>query len=292
MKISYNEATARGCSNLELDLKLCEQAGFDYIEIRLDMLKEYLKGHYVEELAEFFNTSHMKPHALNALYLYPEFLGDEDDEERQKELLADFNLGCEVGKTIGSRYFIIVPPLQSNPDGGPFIGSREETFQNCVRILRKLGAMADSYDINLCFELVGFARSSVRTVDEADAIVRAVDLANVGFVFDSYNLYLNGCTNEFSLLKKVQPEKIFAVHMISGKDVPEEEMGQDKRCFADRGVVDIGNFLANLKETGYNGMVSVEAFNPEYWEQTPQWVIDTAFWTTRDMLEKNGCISY
>lgn len=70
MFISYNEACARDCSTLEQDLVLCEKAGFDYIEIRLDMLTDYLKRHTVEELAAFFCTSRLKSHAFNALYLY------------------------------------------------------------------------------------------------------------------------------------------------------------------------------------------------------------------------------
>ena len=41
MKTSYNEACGRDCSTLEQDLELCEQAGFDYIEIRLDLLRGY-----------------------------------------------------------------------------------------------------------------------------------------------------------------------------------------------------------------------------------------------------------
>ena len=106
MFISYNEACARDCSTLEQDLVLCEKAGFDYIEIRLDMLTDYLKRHTVEELAAFFCTSRLKPHAFNALYLYPEFLSEGDDEARQKELLEEFRLGCEVGRAIGSHYFI------------------------------------------------------------------------------------------------------------------------------------------------------------------------------------------
>lgn len=65
MFISYNEACARDCSTLEQDLVLCEKAGFDYIEIRLDMLTDYLKRHTVEELAAFFCTSRLKPHAFN-----------------------------------------------------------------------------------------------------------------------------------------------------------------------------------------------------------------------------------
>lgn len=290
MKTSYNEATAKGCSSLALDLELCEAAGFDYIEIRLDMLSDYLKEHTLKELAAFFKTSRLKPHALNALYVYPEFLGEQDDQARREALLAEFNQGLEAAKAIGSHYFIIVPPLQRDPAGGPFVGTREETFKNCVRILKELGEMSRAYDVNLCFELVGFDRSSVRTVEEADAIVRAVDMDNVGFVFDSYNIYLNGRTNDFSTMGQVQRSKIFAVHMMSGKDVPDEEMGQDKRCFPDEGVVDIGNFLENLKKTGYDGMVSIETFNPEYWAKDPKWVIDTAYKATRSMLEQCGCI--
>ena len=98
MFISYNEACARDCSTLEQDLVLCEKAGFDYIEIRLDMLTDYLKRHTVEELAAFFCTSRLKPHAFNALYLSPEFLSEGDDEARQKEVLEEFRLGCEVGE--------------------------------------------------------------------------------------------------------------------------------------------------------------------------------------------------
>lgn len=290
MKLSYNEATAKGCSNLLTDLELCEKAGFDYIEIRLDMLGEYLQEHTVEELAGFFKSSRLKPHAMNALYLYSEFLSDSDNAEKQKKLMDEFLFGCEVSKVIGNHYFIIVPPLQRDPLGGPFIGDKEKIFTDCVRILSKLSDIAKDYDINLCFELVGFNRSSVRSIAEADRIVRAVNRKNVGFVFDSYNIYLNGKLNDFSELQAVEPEKIFAVHLMSGLDVLDEEMGQDKRCFCDKGVVDIDNFLINLKKTGYQGMVSVETFNPEYWKQDPKLVIKEAFQTLWKKLIENQCI--
>ena len=60
MKTSYNEACARDCSTLEKDLALCEKAGFDYIEIRLDLLRGWLKEHTVEQLKEFFETHRLK----------------------------------------------------------------------------------------------------------------------------------------------------------------------------------------------------------------------------------------
>lgn len=290
MQISYNEACARDCSTLETDLELCEQVGFDFIEIRLDMLKDYLCTHSVEQLAAFFQNSRLRPHTFNALYLYPEFLGPQDDPERQRAFLEEFALACRVGRAIGSRHLIVVPPLQRDPSGGPYVGDPEDTVQSCVRILKELGRRAEPWEMNLCFELVGFERSSVRTISMADRIIRTVDLPNVGFVFDSYNIYLNGGCNDFSDIKSVQREKILAVHLMSGDGVPPDQRGQDKRCFCGTGVVDTDAFLQALKETGYDGMVSVETFRPEYWQRSPEWVIRTAYQTTRTALEKNGCL--
>lgn len=290
MFISYNEACARDCSTLAKDLVLCEEAGFDYIEIRLDMLKCYLKDHSISDLQDFFKTSRLKPHAFNALYLYPEFLGPNDDPDRQKELLDDFYLACETGQAIGSHEIIVVPPLQRDPDGGPYIGDRKEAATSCVRILKELAGPARKYGMKLCFELVGFDRSSIRTIEEADAIIRQTDEDNVGFVFDSYNIYLNGGCNDFSALSFIDSSKIFAVHLMSGDDVPAAERGQDKRCFCGQGVVDTDSFLTQLKKCGYQGMVSVETFRPEYYAKTPEWVISEAYRTTKQALEKNGCL--
>lgn len=286
MKTSYNEACARDCSTLEKDLALCEKAGFDYIEIRLDLLRGWLKEHTVEQLKEFFETHRLKPHAINAVYLHQGMLPDEmpdwDDPAMQ-----DFKLACEVGSAIGSGYVIIVPPLDPS---GVFTGDAAAAEQECIRILKKLSALARPYGMKLCFELVGLRKSCVRSIEAADRIVRAVDEDNAGFVFDSYNIHLNGHCNDFSAIKNVQPEKLFAVHLMSADDVPESEMGQDKRCFAGTGVVDTDSFLQTLKCCGYDGMVSVETFRPEYWAKTPEWVIENAYRTTREALEKNGCL--
>ena len=37
-------------------------------------------------------------------------------------------------------------------------------------------------------------------------------------------------------------------------------------------------------------MVSIETFRPEYWIKSPEWVIETAYKTTYELLEKNNCL--
>lgn len=288
MYTSYNEACGKDCSDLMTDLKLCEKAGMDYIEIRLDMLRDFLKTGTLEELTDFFAKSRLKPHAINAVYLRQDFL-KEDTDAADDPVMQDFLLACEAGKAIGSHYMIIVPPLDPS---GVFTGDVQEAEKDCIRILKKLSEFARPYEMNLCFELVGLKKSCVRTIEAADRIVRAVDEDNVGFVFDSYNIYLCGKCNDFSKIREVQPEKIFAVHLMSADDVPEEEMGQDKRCFPGEGVVDTDAFLKTLGEAGYNGMVSVETFRPQYWRQTPEWIIENAYRTVHEALKKNDCLSY
>ena len=286
MKTSYNEACGRDCSTLEQDLELCEQAGFDYIEIRLDLLRGYLQNHTLEQLRAFFDTSRLKPHAINAVYLRQGML-PEEEISWEEPAMQDFKLACETCQAIGSRFVIVVPPLDPS---GVFTGDMDAAQQDCVRILKKLSALARPYGVRLCFELVGLRKSCVRDIGSVDRIVRAVDQDNVGFVFDSYNIYLNGRCNDFSGLRAVPPEKIFAVHLMSADDVPEDQMGQDKRCFPGRGVVDTDAFLQTLRACGYEGMVSVETFRPEYWAQSPRWVVENAYSSLRQALQANGCL--
>lgn len=287
MKISYNEATAMNCSTLEQDLILCEKQGFDFIELRLDMLHDYLATHSVEELQDFFKKSQLKPHALNALYTFPEFF-DGSNSQQEKDLINEFIFGCEVAQKIGSEYFIIVPPLQRDPNGGPFIGSWEDNFKNSVRILNHLSELAKPYNIKLCFELVGFNRSSVRTVEQAWEIIKTVNKDNVGLVLDAFNLYLYNQLNDFSVMKMVDVNKIFAVHVNNGDDVVGNDLTQANRRFCDQGSVNLTSFLTTLKEMNYNGMVSIETFRPEYWQQSAEWVISEAYRTTKQVMMECG----
>lgn len=290
MEISYNEACGLGCSTLAEDLELCEKAGFDRIEIRFDMLMEYLRTHPVEQLARWFAEHHLKPHAFNALYLYPEFLAENDDAKRRALLLSQFLLGCEVGAKIGAQYMIVVPPFLDAPNDTPFPGTEEAKNANCVRMLRQLGPIARRYGIKLCFELVGFPRSSVRSIAAAKKVVEAVDMDNVGYVFDAYNIYLYEGKNDYDAIKTVDRDKIFAVHLNSADDVPAHLRRQEYRCFVNEGVVDIARFLGVLRQTGYSGMCSIETFRPQHWAHTPEWVVQHAYATTREAMRQNHCI--
>jgi 2-keto-myo-inositol isomerase len=277
MKLSYNEATALKCSTLEKDLVLCEKTGYDFIEIRLDMLRGYLKTHTTDNLKSFFANSHIKPHAFNAL-LDINFL----DDSGWKIIMNDFRLACEVGKQIGDQYIVVCPTRNNTPKHY----SEREVFDDTVKTLIRLSDFGRKYGMKIAFEPVG--NLSVNSVHQAWEIIKAIGRADVGITFDAFNLFLNNKLNHFDDMKIVDLNKVFVVHIDDSEDLPLEELDHCHRMFPGEGIIDLANYIATLKEMHYEGMVSVETFRPEYWAKDPEWVIRTGYETTRKIIESAG----
>lgn len=276
MKISYNEATAMKCSTLEKDLLICEKTGYDFIEIRLDMLRDYLQTHSVNDLKSFFDSSRIKPHAFNAL-----FDVNFCDDQGWKKIMDDFLLACEVGEKIGDHYIVVVPTITKEPN----MHSVQEVFEDSVKNLIKLSDVGRNYGMNIAFEPVGNPGCCVRTVLQAWDIVKAINRDDVGLTFDAFNLYLYNKLNNFEDMKKVDLNKLFVVHIDDSEDLPIEVLDHCHRNFPGEGVIDLKNYIGTLKEMNYDGMVSVETFRPEYWGKDPEWVIKTGYEATRKIIE-------
>ena len=55
--------------------------------------------------------------------------------------------------------------------------------------------------------------------------------------------------------------------------------------------MNIDNFISILKDIGYDSMISIETFRPEYWvKSTEIGLIETAYKTTYELLEKYNCL--
>ncbi len=293
---SYNEATAYGCSTLEKDLTLCEKVGFDYIEIRGDMLLDYLQDHSVDELVEFFKNSHLKAYTINALYSYDNMFDEKKaDKNRDRALMAYYLTCCEVARKVGALYFIVVPHLLDDtnniwlphdPRTEDYPHDRKSCTEQAVRYLKKLCEIAKRYDIGVSYEPVASRGSSCRSVDHAMEIVNAVGMENLGVTLDPFNLHLDNKRNDFSVMLQIPVEKVYAVHINNCDDKPIEELDHGHRCFVDKGCIDVDNYVSTLKKMGYNGPVSIETFRQEYYEQSAEEVIEKAYITTKELLDK------
>lgn len=259
MKICFNQATTMKYSTLQKDLEFCEKHGYDFIEIRLDKLKDYLKDNTVEDLANFFKNSKLKPYAFNAL----EFITFRD-EAGYRQIKDDLQFLCKVGEKINCKKIVVVPTF----DIGHY--TKTQIKEESIRALNDLADTAEKYGVKLAYEFVGYPNCSVNTFSQTYDIVKAVNRESIGMVLDCFHFH--AMNSKIEDLKQADPSKIFIFHIDDTEDLPVGALRDDSRLWPGEGAIDLDSILIALKEIGYSEMVSVELFRPEYWE----WDIEEA----------------
>lgn len=274
MKICFNQATTMKYSTLEKDLEFCEKHGYDLIEIRIDKLEDYLTRHTVADLASFFESSHLKPYAFNAL----EFITFQTEEGFQKHIDALHKYGA-IGKTIGCSKIVVVPTF----DVGDL--TIEEIKQESISALNTLADIAKPYGLKLAYEFVGYPSCSVNTFGQTYAIVDAVNRDDVGMVLDCFHFH--AMNSSFEDLENADINRIFIFHIDDCDDLPPGALRDNHRVWPGDGAVDLDRIITVLKGKGYSEMASVELFRPEYWEMDIESVIKTGKEKTLQVLGKH-----
>ena len=253
MKICFNQATTMKNSTLETDLSYCEKYHYDLIEIRLDKLHDYLTRHTLGELKAFFDAHHIKPFAFNAL----EFINFRD-KKGFEDIMRGLQFCCEAGHIIGCKRVVIVPTFD--------IGNKTitEIREETVRVIHIMADYAEPRGMTLAFEFVGYPNCSVNTFGQAYDIVKAVDHKSVGVVLDCFHFHAMG--SRFEHLEAADASKIFILHLDDSEDLPVGAARDNNRLMPGEGAVDLPRILSTLKRLGYDSMVSIELFRPEYWD--------------------------
>lgn len=253
MKICFNQATTMKNATLESDLEYCEKSHYDLIEIRLDKLHDYLTRHTLGELRAFFDSHHIKPFAFNAL----EFINFRD-KNGFEDIMHGLQFCCEAGQIIGCSRVVIVPTFDVGDKTITEI--REET----VRVINIMADYAEPFGVKLAFEFVGYPNCSVNTFGQAYDIIKTVNRKNVGVVLDCFHFHAMG--SRFEDLEAADAEKIFILHLDDSEDLPVGAARDNNRLMPGEGAIDLPRILTILKKSGYDSMISIELFRPEYWD--------------------------
>ncbi|MBC1650673.1 2-keto-myo-inositol isomerase [Listeria booriae] len=274
MKLCFNEATTLENSNLEKDLTICEQNGYDYIEIRtMDKLPEYLKTHTLDDLATYFQNHHIKPLALNALVFF-----NNRDEAGHAAIIQEFQEMMHICDKIGAKYVVAVPLVTTEKI------LKKDIKQSCIEVLQELSNIAESHGVKIALEFVGHPECTVNTFEDAYDIVQAVNRDNVGLVFDSFHFHAMG--SNIQNLKNADGSKIFIFHIDDTEDFQIGLLTDDDRVWPGHGAIDLEAHITTLKQIGYSDVVSVELFRPEYYQLTAEETIEKAKTTTLEVISK------
>lgn len=253
MKLGFNEATTLENSTLAQDLVYCEKHGFDYIEIRIDKLKEYLIDHTLDDLQSFFEHSNIKPLAFNALEFFN--FRNKTTFENMKEELRWLN---HISNAIGCPYVVAVPSLDIGDK------SSREIFEESVQKLKELASCLEDSELKLALEFIGYPNASINTLEQAWNVIQALNHNKIGLVVDCFHLY--GMNSRISGLKEIDPEKIFLLHINDSEDIIPGMVRDHNRVWPGDGVIDLKLIIQTIESIGYKGPATIELFRREYWE--------------------------
>lgn len=275
MKLGFNEATALECKgqSLTADLEACEKYGFDYIEIRFDCLKDYLKEHSLDELADWFRNHRLKPYAYNTLIFF-----NQRDAAGVREIDEEVDFIIESGNAIGMKTMITVPSF----DVGPL--SIGEIREEAVSRLRYLSDRIAPHGMRISLEFCGCPNCSINQLGTAYDVVQAVDRDNVGVTLDTFHFHAMG--SKWEDLERLDGRKIFAYHLNDSEDLPIGSMLDDKRLWPGDGCIDHDRICKTLKTIGFDGVCTVELFRPEYYRLSHDENVRTAKEKTTALISK------
>ncbi len=274
MKIALNGATTMH-ADLETDIKAAAEAGFDLIEIWAAKLREFLKSRNVADLKNLLKENNIEPYSINSIEHIT--FRNEKDYEKIKSETEEFS---KIASEIGCPYVVVVPGKL--PEGA----TKEEIVEESVRVLNELGDIAEKYDVSLAFEFLGQADCSVQTLDFCSEIVEKVNRENIGNVLDTFHFYAGNST--FEAIEQMKPEKLFIFHINDAEDLPKEKLTDAHRLYPGMGILPIVEIKKRFDKIGYDKMVSIEIFRPEYWSENPFEVAKKAKDATEKVLGLNN----
>ena len=153
--------------------------------------------------------------------------------EEHQEAIEDAKRRMAQAAAVGSTYIISSPPREvaDLQLGG-------ENYRELLELGREFG-------VKPAMEFLGFV-DGVNQVKHAWKVMEVADHPDSTIVLDPFHIYRGG--GEIDDMRGIPGEKM---------------------VYPGDGILDLGQMISILNDAGYTGVISLELFNPTYWEQDP-----------------------
>jgi 2-keto-myo-inositol isomerase len=169
---------------------------------------------------------------------------------------TDLRSRLEICRQIGAPYLLAIPPRAPGLATQLAIpGTRD-----ALELARDHG---DKLGIRIAFEFLGFGDCPINTPDIAAQTVDGID--GIDLVLDSCHWHASGSQP----LTNYPVARLALVHINDAPSKPPREIEDADRLLPGDGVIRLADLFADLEARGYSGPVSLETFNPTYWNEDP-----------------------
>jgi sugar phosphate isomerase/epimerase len=241
-------------------IRLAGEAGFRAIEPWNDDVDAYLKaGGSMESLRRELQAAGLSVVSMIAVMGW---IGCPDAERDARRREATRRM--EQAAALGSPFIVASPP-----------GGRVD-LDRAARDYRELLGIGRQVGVRPAMEFLGFVEH-VKDIATAWEIVQRAGDPQGTIVLDFFHM-VRGQSTTVDEIRRLPAEKIAIVHL---DDVPYRkpfaEMSDADRVYPGDGDIPLNAMIDALRETGYQGPLSLELFNAEYWAQDPAQVVRTGF---------------
>lgn len=260
-----NTSTIRGQKlSLPDEVDLIAKAGYQAIEPWVNEVDQYVKsGGSLVDLRKRVNDRGL---IVADLIGFPEWIVD-DDSRRQKGL-DEAKRAMDLAKQLGCER-IAAPPIGAHQANDALVDLNKVADRYFA--LAQIGA---EQGVTPLVEVWGFS-PNIRKLSDAVMIAMQSGHPRAAILPDVYHLHKGGSPFEGVRLLGKSSIGIFHVNDYPAT-ISREKLVDANRVYPGDGAAPWKKLLADLRETGYRGLLSVELFNPEYWKHDPNLVARTA----------------
>jgi len=267
-----NTSTIRGQKlSLTEQVDLAAASGYDAIEPWIREIDAFVQqGGSLKDLGKRIVDRGLK--CADAIG-FPEWIVD--DKERRKKGFDEAKRCMDIVQQLGGHH-LAAPP----------VGYTDRTGLNLLdaaQRYRALCELGEAMEVTPIVELWGFSKTLNR-LGETMVVASESGHRRACVLPDIYHLFKGG--SDFDGLRVLSGAAIGIFHM---NDVP-ANLERNKIVDADRvypgdGVAPLKSVIQTLKASGYQGMLSLELFNPTYWKQDARLVAETGLRKLKAVVE-------
>ncbi|MGE3805589.1 MAG: sugar phosphate isomerase/epimerase family protein [Gemmataceae bacterium] len=247
--------------DLVAKIDIAAKAGYDGIEPWIREIDDHVKsGGTTKDLARRIADKGLAvPSAIGfAAWIV-------DDEAQRNKGLEEAKRSMELVRQIGGTA-LAAPPVGATKEPGLDLQKAAERYRKLLEIGDQAGVTAE-------LEVWGFSRNLSRLGEVAYVAIECGH-PKACLLLDVYHLYKGG--NDFNGLKQLNGGAMRAFHMNDyPAEPPRAAINDAQRVHAGDGVAPLKQILRDLKQTGFQGYLSLELFNRDYWKQEPLAVAKT-----------------
>jgi 2-keto-myo-inositol isomerase len=253
-RYGLNTATLMGqkLSIIE-EVEIASRAGYQTIEPWVRELDQYVKvGGKLKDLGKRIADRGL---TVESAIDFPEWIVD-DDAQRKKGL-ENARRGMDMVKQIGGKR-IAAPPSGATKRADIPLLTVAQRYRALLDLGEQIGVVPQ-------VEVWGFSKTLNRL---GDAALVAIESGHkeACILADVYHLYKGG--SGFTGVNLLNGSALHVLHINDyPAEPPRDAITDAHRIYPGEGVAPLKTFLRDLRRIGFQGVLSLELFNKEYWKR-------------------------